>query len=130
MKKQPITPVSMIKNCFRTLTMRCGEGHAVRKRDGNSCRICGRKHSVAKGMEVKIQVHHTVKPNWDRIIQAVREELLNQEVMICLCEQCHAEVHEKDKSGWRGGSRQETEPKKESNDGREDDPGRDRKETP
>jgi hypothetical protein len=101
-KKLPITPVSMIKGCFRILTMRCREAHAVRKRDGNACTKCHRKHSVAKDHPVQVQVHHTKKPDWDRIIKAIREELLDPANMVCICSDCHRNLHEADKSGWRG----------------------------
>jgi hypothetical protein len=101
-KKQPNTPVSQIKNCFRMLSMRAREVQAVRKRDNNTCRQCGKKHSVAKGKEVKCQVHHTRKPNWDRIITAVREELLDPAHMLVLCTVCHELEHSKDQSGWKG----------------------------
>jgi 5-methylcytosine-specific restriction endonuclease McrA len=84
------------------LTMRCRENHAVRKRDNNSCQKCGRKHSVARGREVKVQVHHTKPPNWDKIITAVREELLDEKNLVCLCKDCHDDHHDADKSGFRG----------------------------
>jgi 5-methylcytosine-specific restriction endonuclease McrA len=101
-KKQPNTPVSQIKNCFRMLSMRAREIQAVRRRDNNTCRQCGKKHSVAKGKEVKVQIHHSVKPNWDRIITAVREELLNPENMFAVCKECHDQIHAVDQSGWKG----------------------------
>lgn len=99
-KKLPYTPVSQIKGCFRILQLRAREVHAVRKRDKNTCTICNRKQTMAKGHELKVQVHHTKKPNWERIYQVVREELLDPAYMKCLCVECHDKEHENDVLKW------------------------------
>jgi len=111
-KKQPWTPVSQIKGCFRMLSMRAREIHTVRKRDNNTCCECHRKQTMAKGHELKVQVHHTRKPDWARICQVVREELLDPANMKCLCEECHAKEHAKDQSGWKGDYAKKEETKK------------------
>lgn len=97
-KRVAYTPVSVIKNACRKLFLWSRESTAVRKRDGNTCVTCGRKQSQAKGREVKIEVHHKREPNWERIINTIREELLQTpEDMICLCKECHKEHHAKER---------------------------------
>jgi len=115
-RKLPNTPVSQIKGCFRMLSMRAREVQAARRRDGNTCTVCHKKNSMAKDHEVKVQVHHTKKPDWDKIIKAVREELLDPANMICLCSDCHRDLHALDESGWKGDYAQKKQ--KENDDGK------------
>ena len=62
------------------------------------CQDCGTKQSMAKGKEVKLEVHHVNGiDNWEKIIQAVQQELLGGELRV-LCKQCHEGVHGKKES--------------------------------
>ena len=75
------------------LFLRSRERAAALKRDGNKCCVCGAKASVAKGREVKVEVHHLEPIDWQPLFDAVREHLLcNPEGMICLCKKCHKEA--------------------------------------
>ena len=95
-KKQPNTPRSRIRSALRQVFLRSRERAAVLKEAGYSC-SCGLKQSKAKGKEVAVQVHHkTGIDNWDTIIDAVYEKLLNKDDMEVLCKKCH-EFHHKDK---------------------------------
>lgn len=91
------TPDSKIISALRLLWLRSRERSTAVKRDKNTC-ICGKKGSVAKGREVKIEVHHLQEGdiNWKRILSVVRAELLCEpKGLITLCKECHATVHEK-----------------------------------
>jgi len=92
-RKLPHTPVSQIKGSVRNLTLRCRERQAALKAASRTC-SCGAKHSVAKGREVKVEAHHRRPPNWERVIAAIREELLPPpEQWEILCEACHDKRH-------------------------------------
>ena len=92
----PHTPRSRIKAALRQLSLRSRERAATVKRDDNTCVVCGKKGSVAKGKEVKTTVHHKRGIRWDKIIEFIYAELLvppeEQEVQ---CKQCHDELHKK-----------------------------------
>jgi 5-methylcytosine-specific restriction endonuclease McrA len=92
-KKKPITPNSQIRSALRQLWLRSRERAAAIKRDHNTCTTCGKKGSVAKGREVKIEVHHIGETiNWERILEYVRRHLLvDPKFLECLCKECHAE---------------------------------------
>lgn len=95
-KRLPHTPVSQIKGAVRNLTLRCRERQAALKAANRTCAVCGAKHSVAKGREVCVEAHHTRPPNWERVISAIREELLQTaEEWQCLCKGCHGATHER-----------------------------------
>lgn len=90
MKKLSYTPRSRIRSALRQLFLRSKERAAVVKRDKNTCTSCGKKGSVAKGKEVKIEVHHLEHVAWEEMIDMVYERLLvNPDKMICLCKDCH-----------------------------------------
>jgi 5-methylcytosine-specific restriction endonuclease McrA len=90
--KKPITPNSQIRSALRQLWLRSRERAAAIKRDHNTCTTCGAKGSVAKGREVKIEVHHLEQINWERIIEYIRRHLLvDPKGLECLCKGCHAE---------------------------------------
>jgi predicted HNH restriction endonuclease len=94
-KKLPYTPNSKIKSALRQLFLRSRERAAVLKAHNYSCAKCGIKQSKAKGKEVKVEVHH--KSNillWSKIYEIIRAELLNQDDMEVLCEECHKEITE------------------------------------
>jgi 5-methylcytosine-specific restriction endonuclease McrA len=90
-KKLPYTPSSQIRNALRQLWLRSRERSAAVKREHNTCERCGRKGSVAKGREVKIEVHHRAGiGNWEMVIQAIRQHLLTEpEGLEVLCQECH-----------------------------------------
>lgn len=92
-KKLPYTPNSQIKSALRRLFLRSRERNNALKRDENRCQGCGAKASVAKGREVKVQVHHREPiENWGEMYGVIREYLLIDESgMITLCESCHKE---------------------------------------
>jgi predicted HNH restriction endonuclease len=95
-KKNPeVTPRSRIVNALRMLFLRSRERAAVVKRDHNTCQHCGRKGSVAKGHEVKIQVHHLDGiTNWDEAVEGVYKNILcSPDRMECICKECHKEIH-------------------------------------
>lgn len=87
-----------IRSALRLLWMRSKEKNAAERREKNTCEFCGLKKSVAKGKEVKIEVHHK-KPgdiNWPRIYEVIREELLCDVSMLqVLCKPCHYTHHGK-----------------------------------
>ncbi len=90
------TPNSRIVSALRDCWMRSRERAAAIKRDGNTCQVCNKKGSVAKGKEVKTQVHHLQDGdiNWERIITVIRKELFcHPDHLITLCKECHKEVH-------------------------------------
>jgi predicted HNH restriction endonuclease len=92
-KRVPYTPTSRIKNDLRRLWLRSRERAAAVKREANTCQRCGAKGSVAKGREVKIEVHHKEGIRWDEIIQFIRLELLiDPEGLAVFCKECHKEI--------------------------------------
>ena len=98
MAKLPITPKSQIVSALRLLWLRSRERAAAIKRDLNTCQVCNRKGSVAKGKEVRIEVHHLQEGdiNWDRIVRVIRAELLcDPKGLITLCKEDHKDVHAK-----------------------------------
>jgi len=96
-KRLPTTPRSRVRNSLRQLWLRSRERAAALKRTGNCCSDCGVKASVAKGREVKLQVHHLAGVgNWDKVMDAVYQELLcAPELMEPLCLTCHEKRHAK-----------------------------------
>lgn len=90
-KKLPNTPRSRVRAALRQLFLRSRERAAAIKRDKYTCQCCGVKQSKAKRQEVKVEVHHKEGVlNWDKIIDAVYEDLLcNPERMETLCLECH-----------------------------------------
>jgi len=99
-KKDPKrTPTSKIKAALRQLSLRSRERAYALKRDQYTCTECGAKKSVAKGNEVKVQVHHKRGINWDKIIEFIRKELLcSPDNWETKCKDCHKSEHKKDKN--------------------------------
>ena len=92
-KKLPTTPRSRIRSALRQVFLRSRERAAVLKEAEYTCG-CGAKQSKAKGREVSVNVHHkTGIDNWNAIIDAVQEQLLNKDDMEVLCKSCHDERH-------------------------------------
>lgn len=95
-KKLPTTPRSRVRAALRQVWLRSRERAAALKAAGHRCSRCNVKASVAKGREVKVQVHHRRGIcNWEAVIDAVYREILcdpaNLEVM---CVACHAKEHQ------------------------------------
>jgi predicted HNH restriction endonuclease len=93
-RKLPTTPRSKVKNALRQLWLRSRERASAIKREGNTCEICHVKGSVAKGREVKINVHHKEGIDWDGIVDLVIERVLQSpEKLQVLCVDCHDKEH-------------------------------------
>ena len=96
-KKQPHTPRSQIKSALRQLFLRSRERARVLKRDKNICQTCFKKGSVAKGKEVKVQVHHLHGVMWNDMIDFIYKHLLvDPKHMICMCKECHEKEHKEE----------------------------------
>ena len=95
-KKQERTPKSRIRSTLRQLFLRSRERASVIKRDKNTCQECGKKGSVAKGREIKIEVHHLTPIEWENIFAYIYRHLLTEpKDMLCLCKDCHKKETEK-----------------------------------
>jgi hypothetical protein len=94
-KRLLTTPKSRVKNALRQVWLRSRERAAAIKREEARCECCGAKQSVAKGREVKLEVHHkTGILNWDAILDAVYKYLLcDPGELQVLCKRCHDEHH-------------------------------------
>jgi 5-methylcytosine-specific restriction endonuclease McrA len=91
-KKLPYTPKSQIVSALRKMWLWSRERGAAIKREENKCQCCGKKGSVAKGKEIKIEVHHLDSINWDELIKYIRKHLLvNPDRLEVLCKKCHKE---------------------------------------
>lgn len=101
-KKLATTPRSRIRSALRMVFLRSREHAAALKRENNTCEHCKRKASVAKGKELKVEVHHrsTKITNWDKIIELVFEELLcHPDFLEVLCKECHVALHAGEEDG-------------------------------
>ena len=90
-KKLPTTPRSKVRSALRQLWLRSRE-HSKALKDANyTCQCCGVKKSVAKGREVKVEVHHREGiENWEKVIDSVFEDILcDPKDLEVLCEKCH-----------------------------------------
>ncbi len=76
---------------LRQIFLKSVERATVLKRDNYTCVDCGRKQSVKKGFECKVQVHHKKGINiWDELIDLIYEHLLcNTDDLETLCIECH-----------------------------------------
>lgn len=91
-KRLASTPRSRVRSSLRALWLRSRERASAIKREHNTCEECGKKGSVAKGKEVKIEVHHLEGIEWDNIIDYVyRHILIHPDGLQVLCKECHAE---------------------------------------
>ena len=95
-KRLKYTPNSKLRSALRVVWMRSRERAEALKNTGYCCAVCGVKQSVAKGAEVRLDVHHVNHTvNWDRIFRVIREELLTPpETLAPLCKECHKKQHE------------------------------------
>ena len=94
-KKLPSTPRSRVRAALRQLWLRSRERAAALKRSKNTCECCGVKQSVAKGREVKLEVHHNDGiVDWEPMIDYVYRHLLcDPKHLTVFCKKCHAEEH-------------------------------------
>ena len=101
MRKKPVTPRSRVRSSLRQLWLRSRERALALKLADRRCVLCGVKASVAKGREVKVEVHHLEGVgNWDAVLRAVYEELLvSPDKLQVLCVGCHAKKHDASKFG-------------------------------
>jgi hypothetical protein len=81
MKKLPITPKSRIVSALRRLSMYSRELNLFKK-EHKTCAECG--------CSGKMEIHHLRRPNWDKIVQIIREELLDSNHLQALCSTHHA----------------------------------------
>lgn len=94
-RKLKTTPRSRVRAAIRALWLRSRERAAALKRESNTCECCGAKQSVAKGREVKLQVHHLDGIEWEKVIDYVfRHVLVDPDKLQVLCESCHNEEHQ------------------------------------
>lgn len=93
-KKKPSTPRSRVSSALRQLWLRSRERAKSLKDAEYKCCECGVKQSVAKGKEVKLQVHHDPQIDWSGITDLIFERLLNTP-QYPLCKECHRKRHEK-----------------------------------
>ncbi len=96
-KRVEYTPQSIIVSAVRRLWLRSRERSKALKNADYRCENCGDKQSKVKGKEVKLEVHHPFGINWKRIIEVVREELLQTpDRLQVLCKPCHLKEHAKE----------------------------------
>lgn len=88
------TPRSRIKGMLRQLWLKSGERSEALKRDGYTCVKCGKKKSVKKGFEQKVEVHHKEGILvWDEIIDLICSSLLcHPDKLETLCPGCHGKI--------------------------------------
>jgi uncharacterized protein with PIN domain len=80
MKKLEYTPRSKIQAAIRRMSRFSREFNKFRK----EYKFCSKCHASGK-----LELHHTKRPDWDRIINVIREEILNTAHLIALCPKCH-----------------------------------------
>jgi hypothetical protein len=97
-RKKESTPRSRVKNALRQLWLRSRERAKVLKDSGYRCVDCNVKKSVAKGREVKLEVHHEPEIDWSGIVDLIFERILNAP-QHPLCEECHGKKHQKKEGG-------------------------------
>ena len=96
--KLPYTPNSKIRQALRILWMRSRERAAALKRHDYRCGLCGIKQSVAKGREVKLDVHHMDGIDWDGLFDEIRRRLLQKpERLLPVCKDCHGKMTERER---------------------------------
>lgn len=93
-RRLPTTPRGRVTAALRQVWLRSRERRAAIQRESNTCEVCGKKGSTAKGREVKIEVHHLDGVAWQAIIDKVfRELLVDPSKLAVLCKDCHDETH-------------------------------------
>jgi len=100
-KKMTITPRSRIKGMLRQIFLKSNERAEALKRDHYTCCDCGKKQSVKKGYECKVQVHHKrgIKI-WNELIEMIYEHLLcSVNELETLCVDCHSKREHNEDNG-------------------------------
>ncbi len=92
-KKKPDTPRSRVRSALRLLWLRSRERAEAIRIAERCCVDCGVKQSVAKGKEVRLEVHHEPPIDWDGIIDLIFERILKAP-QVPLCLDCHKAKHE------------------------------------
>lgn len=93
-KRLSTTPRSIIRHAIRQVWLRSRERAAAIKAETNTCEECNQKGSVAKGRQVKIEVHHQEPPDMEMIIDAFFKSglLCNPDRLTVLCKDCHKKI--------------------------------------
>lgn len=94
-KRLLTTPRSRIKAAIRQVWLRSRERAKCLKDAEYRCNRCNVKQSIAKGKEVKLNVHHVDRIDWDGIVDLIIERVLAGELE-CLCIPCHDKEHKGD----------------------------------
>jgi len=93
-KNERKTPRSKIKQAIRILSLRSREKNCAMKAAKRTCNRCGKKASVAKGREVKVEAHHKHGIDWEEVITFISERVLQTpEDYEILCKGCHLKEH-------------------------------------
>lgn len=92
-RKKPNTPRSRVTAALRQLWLRSRERAKVIKDGDRRCSDCGIKASMAKGREVKLEVHHDPLIDWSGIVDLIFDRILNVP-QVPLCKPCHKERHD------------------------------------
>jgi predicted HNH restriction endonuclease len=93
-KRLATTPRSKVRAAIRRLFLYSREHQATLKNAERRCSKCGVKASMAKGREIKVQVHHINGIEWDNIINYIFEQVLvDPKKMVVLCNNCHSQLH-------------------------------------
>lgn len=100
-KRLETTPRGKVTSAIRQLFLRSRERARALKDAQYTCAACGIKQSVARGREVKVQVHHREGiGNWQRVIDIIYEEILcSPDRLEVLCEACHHKITQEEKDG-------------------------------
>jgi 5-methylcytosine-specific restriction endonuclease McrA len=102
-KKLQHTPNSKITSMLRRLFLWSREHQIALKRDKYTCQECNVKKTSKN--KLKLNVHHILGHiNWDLIIKIIREELLVEpELLLTLCVDCHKKRHGHSQEKSNGG---------------------------
>ena len=96
-KRKPTTPRSRVKNALRQVWLRSRERAAALKRTGYCCERCGVKQTMAKGKEVRMEVHHRYGIDWDGVVDIIfARVLVPPEQLQVLCKDCHKQLHKEE----------------------------------
>ena len=88
------TKCGTITAMLRKLWLWSPERRAALKRDNNTCQMCGKKASKAKGKEFKVEVHHKDGTPLKKVVELIRKYLLvNPDKLETLCRDCHKKKH-------------------------------------
>lgn len=93
MPKKPYTPNGRIRHALRVLWLRSRERAQALRNTNYCCCYCGVKQSVAKGREVKLDVHHLDGIDWGGLCDLIRERLLQDPSRLApACKECHEKL--------------------------------------